>query len=218
MNNGIINETALLLNIGKRYKIKRRILAKSVIVRPLTLATLDLLIHKSLPLLMAEKPPFSAYLKTIPKVIAIAILGEKCFTCKNNTYTVRHKAINRMSRTIAHRFEISDCVQILTNILTHDNLNTYMQLYPPDQSKEDKEDRYRVLGCKSPYGRRASICKELCMDWDTLHHKIPYSTIQRMLLDLPRVDYSGKDDNEGIALTEENAEDIYKFLKKVNGK
>lgn len=217
MNKGISNEITLLLNIGKQYKSRRRVFNKSLIVRPLTLANLDLVIHKSLKLLQTEKPPFVAYLRTIPQVIAIASLGERCFKNKNRGYTIRHRAISGMCSRIAHNIRIDDCLHILKDIFTHDNLNEYLSMYPPDKSESDKEDKYRVLGCKSPYGRRASICKELCMDWDTLHHKIPYSTIQRMLLDLPRVDYSGKDDNEGIALTEENAEDIYKFLKKVNG-
>lgn len=61
----------------------------------------------------------------------------------------------------------------------------------------------------TPYGRRGAICKNLGWTWHYLHHGIPYSILQRILIDLPQYHYDKDHSQDTVTqITEENADEI----------
>ena len=90
----------------------------------------------------------------------------------------------------------------------------FFELYAIDErSENDKEDRHRWTGLKSPFGRRGSICSHLHWTWNYLHHDISWATVQRMLIDAPK--YEAEKKETTFEVTEENAEQMMKMLNNI---
>lgn len=91
----------------------------------------------------------------------------------------------------------------------------FFELYAIDERGDnDKEDRHRWTGLKSPFGRRGSICSHLHWTWDYLHHDISWATVQRMLIDAPKYE-AEKKENTIFEVTEENEEQMMKMLNNI---
>lgn len=66
---------------------------------------------------------------------------------------------------------------------------------------------------KSPYGQRGAICAYLHWDWDYLNKGIAWATVQRIMADQEQYDdEAGKDDDETIELTEDNADQFINYI------
>jgi len=90
----------------------------------------------------------------------------------------------------------------------------FFKFYAIDERGDnDKEDRHRWTGLKSPFGRRGSICSHLHWTWNYLHHDISWATVQRMLIDAPK--YEAEKKETTFEVTEENEEQMMKMLNNI---
>ena len=69
-----------------------------------------------------------------------------------------------------------------------------------------------MIGMQSAYGRRGALCKHFGWSWWEVNHKLPWATIQKIMIDLPHYE---REDGEDMgqkktitAITSENADDI----------
>ena len=91
----------------------------------------------------------------------------------------------------------------------------FFELYAIDKRGDnDKEDRHRWTGLKSPFGRRGSICSHLHWTWDYLHHNISWATVQRLLIDAPKYETEDRKDKT-IEITDDNADEIMTMLNNI---
>jgi hypothetical protein len=64
---------------------------------------------------------------------------------------------------------------------------------------------------QSPYGRRGAICKHFGWSWWDLHHRIPWATLHKIMVDLPQSD-TEENPNQSKpirqTLTADNTDDI----------
>lgn len=63
-----------------------------------------------------------------------------------------------------------------------------------------------------PWGRRGTILSHFGWTWDHLLYEVPWFVVCRMLADAPRHDIGPGEKDEGIEVTEDNAESIAAML------
>lgn len=90
----------------------------------------------------------------------------------------------------------------------------FYELYPAvgsrDGSGQSEEEQGRLTGMNTAYGRRGAICKHFGWSWWELNHRMPWATVQRIMVDLPH--YESEADTKGKritqAVTSENADEL----------
>jgi hypothetical protein len=90
----------------------------------------------------------------------------------------------------------------------------FYELYSIDVRRPNNNadsDRGKQRGLNSPHGRRGAICSHFGWTLDYLINGIAWSVVQRMMIDSPSYDTNTGEDEE-IALTENNTEDIMNYV------
>lgn len=103
--------------------------------------------------------------------------------------------------------------------LSYDNGNVqswgFFELYSIDVNGKNHNadsDRGKQRGLNSPHGRRGAICEHFGWTYDYLLHGIPWSVVQRMMVDAPSYDIKNDNEVEEITLTEDNNEQIMNYI------
>ncbi len=91
----------------------------------------------------------------------------------------------------------------------------FYELYSIDTARKNHDagsDRGKQRGLSSPHGRRGAICEYFGWTYDYLLHGIPWSVVQRMMIDAPSYDFDNDNTAEEIELTEDNNQQIMNFV------
>lgn len=90
----------------------------------------------------------------------------------------------------------------------------FFELYSIDVSRPKHNadsDRGKQRGLNSPHGRRGAICAHFGWTYEYLMNGIAWSVVQKMMIDAPSYDLEN-DNEEEIALTESNSDDIMNYV------
>ncbi len=110
--------------------------------------------------------------------------------------------------------QIFNLVQVICTCQYDGQSWGFYELYSIDFNRKNHDadsDRGKQRGLNSPHGRRGAICEHFGWTYDYLLHGIPWSVVQRMMIDAPGYDLDDGKETE-IQLSEDNSEQIMNYI------